>query len=100
MSTFVVYFISCSKHSMISVDLFIRIRYNFFCPLLPVSILKRLLTDFTEFYRKFVICLLAVAVVSVTGLMDISFICNLIFAVIANSFGFTVLWESCVFENF
>ena len=67
--------------------------------MLPVSILKRLLTDFTEFYHKFVICLLA-AVVSVTRLMDIPFIYNLIFAVIVNPFGFTVWWDSCIFKKF
>jgi len=67
---------------------------------LPVSFLKRLLTDFTEFYHKFVICLLAVAVVSVTGLMDIAFVCNLIFAVIVNPFRFTLLWDLYIFENF
>jgi hypothetical protein len=66
----------------------------------PVSILKRLLTNFTEFYHKFVICLLAVAIAPVTGLMDIPFICNLIFAVSVNSFGFTILWDSCIFKNF
>jgi hypothetical protein len=67
---------------------------------LPVLIFKRLLIDFTEFYPKFVVCLLAVALVSVTGLMDIPFVCNLIFAVIVNPFGFTALWDSCIFENF